>query len=581
MKHLFRLYKESRIIHRLMKQVLLLGLLGILLTLALYYQFYWKNLRNAAIKNAINTNAEIANQINTSIENLTDTSQYILNSADLRNKLSMYYREPDESYESDINLALSGLISSMHNIRSVYIDGPESTQFHSLDSLYEEDFEQFDTESFHQVKNGKHQDGYSAIYSVTTDATTYYLMAYYYHFNVGSRDFTMTIFFDAGAMVSTIQNLTFASFDGCVLTNYLQDVFFEAGNTGSQEEIAQENYTYETVSYYQYDDGYYFSGNISTPSWNIVSYMDSRTLFESFLGQFALSLCLCLLMTVLLILSLIPVLYRMILPVNELNRTMQEVARGNLSLHSSIDTDDEIGDLARVYNRMIDSLNQHIETILEYEKKEQHMIYNLLIAQIDTHFIYNTMSIINSFARRGMTQEIITANTALTKIMQNCLRVKTIDVTDSVEQEMDVVNQYWIIENMRYENEAELIWDVPQELYREKLPKNLIQPIVENCLFHGLVDEETGVMIGHITVSIRKNEDCLLLKISDDGCGFPEELLSFLNNPGEFTEKLSERGKHIGLANIRQRLHYIYGASPDLLSIYNENGAVVEMHLPI
>ena len=493
----------------------------------------------------------------------------------------MYYREPGEYYSNDINLMLSGLISSMHNIRAVYIDGPDDMQFHSLDTLWPEDVAQLTSDSYQEVHDRKHREGYSSIYSVTTDATTYYLLTYYYNFDIGSRNFTMTIFFNATSMVSSIRNLTATSFDGCVLTNYQQDVFFQTGDVGSQEEIAKENYTYKDVNYLEYKDGYYFSGNIATPKWNIVSYMDRNTLFSTFLEQFILSLVLCILMTVFLIVALIPVLYRVIQPVNDLNQTMQEVVKGNLNCYSSIQTDDEIGDLSNVYNKMIDSLNRHIETILSYQEKEQKMIYNLLIAQIDTHFIYNTMSIINSFARQGKTQEIITANSALIKIMQNCLRVKTIDVTDTVEQEMDVVKQYWIIENMRYENEVELIWDIPETLYKENIPKNLIQPIVENCLFHGLVDEETGVMIGTITVLMRKTDKYLQLRISDNGCGFPPELLLFLNNPGEFTEKLNERGKHIGLANIRQRLHYIYGKEQDVISIYNDHGAVVEMHLPI
>lgn len=581
MKQFLKLYRESRIVHKMIKRILFVGMLCLALAVLLYYQFYWNNLKHTAVNNAISTNLEIANQINANIENLTDTSQYIVNSADLMNKLSMYYREPGEYYSNDINLMLSGLISSMHNIRAVYIDGPDDMQFHSLDTLWPEDKEQLSSDSYQEVHNQKHTEGYSSIYSVTTNATTYYLLAYYYNFNIGSRNFTMTIFFNATSMVSSICNLTATSFDGCVLTNYQQDVFFQTGDVGSQEEITKENYTYKDVNYLEYKDGYYFSGNIATPKWNIVSYMDRSTLFGTFLEQFILSLVLCILMTIFLIVALIPVLYRVIQPVNDLNQTMQEVVKGNLNCYSSIQTDDEIGDLSNVYNKMIDSLNRHIETILSYQEKEQKMIYNLLIAQIDTHFIYNTMSIINSFARQGKTQEIITANSALIKIMQNCLRVKTIDVTDTVEQEMDVVKQYWIIENMRYENEVELIWDVPETLYKENIPKNLIQPIVENCLFHGLVDEETGVMIGTITVLMRKTDNYLQLRISDNGCGFPPELLLFLNNPGEFTEKLNERGKHIGLANIRQRLHYIYGKEQDVISIYNDHGAVVEMHLPI
>lgn len=581
MKHFLKLYRESRIVHKMIKRILLVGIICLGLTVLLYYQFYWNNLKHTAVNNSISTNLEIANQINANIENLTDTSQYIVNSADLMNKLSMYYREPGDYYSNDINLMLSGLISSMHNIRAVYIDGPDDMQFHSLDSLWPEDIEQLSSDNYQEVHDQKHTVGYSPIYSVITNATTYYLLTYYYNFNIGSRNFTMTIFFNATSMVSSICNLTATSFDGCVLSNYQQDVFFQTGDVGSQEEIAKENYTYKDVNYLEYKDGYYFSGNIATPKWNIVSYMNRSTLFGTFLEQFIISLVLCVLMTVFLIIALIPVLYCIIQPVNDLNLTMQEVVKGNLNCYSSIQTDDEIGDLSNVYNKMIDSLNRHIETILRYQEKEQKMIYNLLIAQIDTHFIYNTMSIINSFARQGKTQEIITANSALIKIMQNCLRVKTIDVTDTVEREMDVVKQYWIIENMRYENEVELLWDIPKTLYKENIPKNLIQPIVENCLFHGLVDEETGVMMGTITVLMRKTDNYLQLRISDNGCGFPSELLLFLNNPGEFTEKLNERGKHIGLANIRQRLSYIYGKDQNVISIYNDHGAVVEMHLPI
>ena len=315
MKHFLKLYRESRIVHKMIKRILLVGIICLGLTVLLYYQFYWNNLKHTAVNNSISTNLEIANQINANIENLTDTSQYIVNSADLMNKLSMYYREPGDYYSNDINLMLSGLISSMHNIRAVYIDGPDDMQFHSLDSLWPEDIEQLSSDNYQEVHDQKHTVGYSPIYSVITNATTYYLLTYYYNFNIGSRNFTMTIFFNATSMVSSICNLTATSFDGCVLSNYQQDVFFQTGDVGSQEEIAKENYTYKDVNYLEYKDGYYFSGNIATPKWNIVSYMNRSTLFGTFLEQFIISLVLCVLMTVFLIIALIPVLYCIIQPV--------------------------------------------------------------------------------------------------------------------------------------------------------------------------------------------------------------------------------------------------------------------------
>ena len=151
MKHFLKLYRESRIVHKMIKRILLVGIICLGLTVLLYYQFYWNNLKHTAVNNSISTNLEIANQINANIENLTDTSQYIVNSADLMNKLSMYYREPGDYYSNDINLMLSGLISSMHNIRAVYIDGPDDMQFHSLDSLWPEDIEQLSSDNYQEV----------------------------------------------------------------------------------------------------------------------------------------------------------------------------------------------------------------------------------------------------------------------------------------------------------------------------------------------------------------------------------------------------------------------------------------------
>lgn len=259
---------------------------------------------------------------------------------------------------------------------------------------------------------------------------------------------------------------------------------------------------------------------------------------------------------------------------------MQVVASGDLNCYSDIQADDEIGDLSGVYNLMIDNLNQHVESIIDYKDKEAKMKYNLLIAQIDSHFIYNTMSIINSFARQGRTEEIVSINTALSKILQNCLRVRDIDVTDTISQELDVIKQYWLIENMRYNNHAELIFDVPEEIMDTPIPKNLIQPIVENCIFHGLIDPETDIIQGAITITFEKTDQYITIRISDNGVGIPDTTLDFLNQPGKFIENFNERGKHIGLSNIRQRLEYIYQGNAKM-KIESRGGTIVTMILPL
>ncbi|MFR8317672.1 MAG: sensor histidine kinase [Catenibacillus sp.] len=102
---------------------------------------------------------------------------------------------------------------------------------------------------------------------------------------------------------------------------------------------------------------------------------------------------------------------------------------------------------------------------------------------------------------------------------------------------------------------------------------------MENCLFHGLIDEETGEIFGTITVSINNASNQIIIRVRDNGKGIPEEKLDLLNNPGELTRQLNDRGRHIGLSNIRQRLSYIYNGHANMI-INNDSGTVVTLYLP-
>ena len=327
------------------------------------------------------------------------------------------------------------------------------------------------------------------------------------------------------------------------------------------------------------DSGYYFFSSVDSSGWSLISYLTNqsinagfRSLFLSLIFSYSL-LCLAtvILMTV--------IIRRTVAPIQELNRSMQEITAGDFKTHADIQTDDEIGELSNVYNLMVDSLNENIQKIIDHELTEEKMKYNLMASQIDSHFIYNTMSIINALARKGRDQEVIAVNSALLKILQNNLRVQTVNITDTVEQEVNVVKQYWIIENFRYENHAELIFGIEPSLYKEQIPKSILQPIVENCLLHGLIDEETGEIRGEIHIDMERSETEFTICIRDNGRGIPPETLAFLNDPGNLNRQLSERGKHIGLSNIRERLEYIYKGKASM-RIENRGGTAVTIILP-
>ncbi|MCI9151427.1 MAG: histidine kinase [Lachnospiraceae bacterium] len=578
MKNKLQKYFKSRIVKKMVQRILMVEAISLMLTLFMSYAILWPKLTRSAVEDAVSINLEIANQIDTTITNMVDSSKFLITANDLRNTLSQYYDSPDSQNYNRVCLAINNLITSMSFVRGVVLEAEEGTRFNSITNLRSEDLAILDSDIYRQVQKSSYLKRFSSIYPVAAK-TPMQGMAYIANYSIGAKSYTLTVFYNANFLVSSIRNLSDSQFDGCILADFLGNAFYQ---TGSRQwpDFEPEGLLSQARAYEKTSGGYYFYSTVSATQWRFISYMDTQTLNATFMEHFFISLLLCLFTGFITVLFIVPVAFRIVSPIRELNETMQSVSTGNLSCYSQIQSDDEIGDLSRVYNQMIDSLNRHIQSLLEYEAKEARMKYNLLIAQIDSHFIYNTMSIINSFARRGATQEIIAINSALIKILQNCLRVRTIDVTDTIAQEIEIVNQYWIIENMRYDNQAQLIWQVSEELLEELIPKNLIQPIVENCLFHGLTNEDTGIISGIITITFTKSQHAITLTIADNGIGIPPSVLDFLNQPDEFTEQFNQRGKHIGLSNIRKRLDYIYHGKASMV-IENRGGAIVTMVLPL
>lgn len=207
------------------------------------------------------------------------------------------------------------------------------------------------------------------------------------------------------------------------------------------------------------------------------------------------------------------------------------------------------------------------------------MKYSLLISQIDPHFIYNTMNSINYLARKQRNQDIIAINSALIHILQDRLRINEIETFDTVEQEIDMIRQYMIIQHFRYGNQVQTIFEIQPGLDKEPIPKNILQPLVENAFIHGFTNEDGQSLSGTITIRIHTEDSLLKIQVEDTGCGIAPEYLEKLNNP--CGDSMPERGRHIGIQNIRERLKYLYN-QPISFSFSNRNdaGACVTILLP-
>ena len=255
-------------------------------------------------------------------------------------------------------------------------------------------------------------------------------------------------------------------------------------------------------------------------------------------------------------------------------RQMQTVRHGPPTPMESPQAHDEIGDLIDTYNYMTRKMYELMEKQAKAAEDLRIAEFNSLQAQINPHFLYNTMDMINWMALQGQTEEISHAVQSLSRFYKLTLsRKKGIS---TIARELEHVTIYVQLQNMRYHDSIELITDIPDELSEYQIPKLTLQPDVENSILHGILEKESKS--GTIVITgWMENEDIVLL-ISDDGVGIPPEILStILSGKGNS----QSGGTNIAVYNTHRRLQILYGKDYGL--IYSSNpgeGTEVEIRFP-
>ena len=561
--------KSSPLIRKIVARLVILETVILLLALIVAQFFLMPRLKSSACLDADARMSNLSSQVETHLKQYISYSQFVLHTGSIRSRLADYRAVPTTQNYQLLCLELTEQISSSSTIRGLQLETSDGTVFRSAINLREADFEQISGDWYTSILDGRRSNRFSSIYDPgnTTPGSS---MIYSTTCLMGGESCILSIFLDCGELVRSIEAFR-GGFDGILLTDFSNDIHYSSGTVNA----AYDGAVLDTPAS---DKGHYSIATIHSARWQMICYVSEGSLLAQYRSFFTTALLLCAAFSVLSIIVAILAVSHIVTPINSLSQTMQRVSDGETDMLSRIDTDDEIGQLSRIFNTMLQRLNEHMQWQILFETNEQKMRYNLLIAQIDSHFIGNTMSTINSLARQGRSDDVIRLNTALMKIIQNNLRIRDLSVTDTVAQEMEIVEQYWLIMQIRQENHARLVWNVPDEVLEEDIPKNILQPLVENCLFHGLLDEDTSEINGTVTISMDSMPGSIRIVVRDDGKGISPQQLARLRDADGTLSYLRERGRHIGIANIRQRLQYLYGR--DCLEIDSDNGAVVTITIP-
>ena len=310
--------------------------------------------------------------------------------------------------------------------------------------------------------------------------------------------------------------------------------------------------------------------------WKIISLEKEESLFAIiYLSRrfIWIILMLCLMAATLLALYMAALFSR---PIQQLAEEMQKVEAGDLSIHSSVETSDEIGNLAHRFNRMLEKTRELVKNIMLITDMKQKAELEALQSQINPHFIYNSLGTIRFMLRLESKEAVDRAMISLTKMLRYTLSGDNSLVM--LGQELEMTRNYLTIAEKQLQDPLTVDFTIAGETENYYIPKLIIQPLVENAIFHGIKVLKTA---GKIRIESRQEADKLVLDIIDNGTGFPYKSIEKLRgNPA--VERKDSTGNGIGLLNIHDRLLLRFGTGYGLFLIDPvEKGCHIQIRMPI
>jgi two-component system, sensor histidine kinase YesM len=239
-------------------------------------------------------------------------------------------------------------------------------------------------------------------------------------------------------------------------------------------------------------------------------------------------------------------------PIKKLMNGILLVEKGQFDQVEEIRSRDEIGHLSVRFNRMSRELKLLVEQIQRDESEKAAAEIRALQSQINPHFLYNTLGSVKWIASMQQADTIVEMTEALIAMLRYAARAEGTIVT--VRDELANLHNYMVIQRVRYYNRIRMQVEAEEALFDCRMPKMVLQPIIENAIFHGLAAQEDD---GVIVVRIARVLDDLVIEVEDNGIGMDEEMAESLK------DRLSESqigSSGIGLHNVQRRLQLHYGS---------------------
>lgn len=268
----------------------------------------------------------------------------------------------------------------------------------------------------------------------------------------------------------------------------------------------------------------------------------------------------------------------LIQPLKDLTFVMNHIEKDNFDLRVEIRGKDEFGVVGRSFNRMMEKINYLISEVYKKEISQKEAEYKALVAQINPHFLYNTLETIRLLSSFGETNKVEAAIIALAKLLKSNIATNS-NKFNTVREELSNINAYLTIQSMRFQDKIIVSVNVDESLLNNSLPQFILQPIIENAYIHGL---EHKVEEGHLFLNGFSDKIGMKFQVIDNGVGMSEETAKELFNEDKPESASSGKsGNGTGVLNVHKRIRLLFG-EPFGLTIQSSLGVgtIIEILLP-
>jgi len=288
------------------------------------------------------------------------------------------------------------------------------------------------------------------------------------------------------------------------------------------------------------------SGSLGVRGWKVLLYRPDQMAAEA--GKNLIVFTAGIIVACILISMLASVIFSKLIvrDIEKLQQNMKSVEEGDMTIRVKSDAADEIGDLIRGFGSMIEKINHLINEVYEGKLLQKQYEMRALQAQINPHFLYNSLSLINWKALEAGKEDISKLTLALSSFYRTSLNRGNNVLT--IKQELENMNSYLEIQSCMHDDSFDVILDIQEEILSYQTLNLLLQPLVENAIEHGidLLEDRKGL----IRITGRMDEERIYLCVEDNGVGIDPELLASI---------LEFRTRGYGVRNVNERIKLFYG----------------------